>query len=352
MLIWLPLLLACSGPDSAPPEPERWWTIAVGERVVGSQWLARGGDGPGATVWLGQHYRWRLDGEAVDRRVRVRAERDGQGRVVALDRSDSDGQRSWAGEPAAWLELAALDGDLRPGMHRALDLDGLTVREVAVAPVEDGLVWSVDGVRTVARAGGRFSWGGLHAEPVDAEPVLEAVDPTTLFRRSVRSVDDPRSVHRVDWRVGEEARTTTRPLDIEVPRATRGLLTGWVRDVRRGLTHAPTPGSPDALLALQRGTGDCNEFAAVLVARAASDGFEARPVAGLVYLDGDRGPTLELHAWAEVDLGEPLGWVAVDPALDQPLADATHLPLARGQGIQAAVAVLAQGEPIELVSVR
>ena len=46
-------------------------------------------------------------------------------------------------------------------------------------------------------------------------------------------------------------------------------------------------------------------------------------------------PGLVPHAWVEVRLGER--WVAIDPALDQALADATHLPLTPGETLASEV---------------
>ena len=59
------------------------------------------------------------------------------------------------------------------------------------------------------------------------------------------------------------------------------------------------------------------------MALARAVGLPARPVAGLVYLDG----TFYYHAWAEVWLG---GWVAVDPTFGQFPADAAHVRLIVG----------------------
>jgi len=61
----------------------------------------------------------------------------------------------------------------------------------------------------------------------------------------------------------------------------------------------------------------------LFVALARAAGLPARPVAGLLYLDG----RYYYHAWPEVYLGD---WVAVDPTFDQFPADAAHLRLAVG----------------------
>ncbi len=44
-------------------------------------------------------------------------------------------------------------------------------------------------------------------------------------------------------------------------------------------------------------------------------------------------PALYWQAWAEVKAGNE--WIAVDPTLDQPVADATHVALGRGAQVDA-----------------
>ena len=88
----------------------------------------------------------------------------------------------------------------------------------------------------------------------------------------------------------------------------------------------------------------------MFVALAETRGLRARPVSGVVYTDqGAHGPGLDLHAWAEVDLGGRLGWTAVDPALGQSIADATHLKLGQDGDVAAAIPVLTSAAPIEIL---
>ena len=108
-------------------------------------------------------------------------------------------------------------------------------------------------------------------------------------------------------------------------------VTGGARDpaqVAAALTHrvartvVPSPSSafPMASAVLIRRRGDCDEHAVLFVALARALGLPARPVAGLLLVDG----RYYYHAWAEVYLGD---WVAVDPTLDQFPADVAHLRL-------------------------
>src|SRR5206468_233245 len=100
----------------------------------------------------------------------------------------------------------------------------------------------------------------------------------------------------------------------EPARAAR-LIHDWVHAHVR---EAVGSGVPSALGVLASERGDCNESTVLYVALARAAGLPARPVAGLLYLDG----RFYYHAWPEVYLGD---WVAVDPAADQFPADAAHL---------------------------
>lgn len=106
----------------------------------------------------------------------------------------------------------------------------------------------------------------------------------------------------------------------DVLEATRALV-DWVYTY---LEKEGTVSVPDALATLDAGRGDCNEHAILLVALLRAAGVAARPIAGVVYVDGK----FVYHAWVEVWLGGT--WMAVDPALGQVPADATHVTLAYG----------------------
>lgn len=80
---------------------------------------------------------------------------------------------------------------------------------------------------------------------------------------------------------------------------------------------------PSAVEVLKSREGDCNEHTTLFVALARSLGLPARIDIGLVYYKG----SFYYHAWPEVYVGR---WVAMDPTLGQPLADATHIKLLGG----------------------
>jgi transglutaminase-like putative cysteine protease len=77
-------------------------------------------------------------------------------------------------------------------------------------------------------------------------------------------------------------------------------------------------GAVNAVDVLTSRRGNANDQTALLVAMARAIELPARPVSGLVYLNG----RFYHHAWAEVFLDD---WVPVDPTHGQFPADASHL---------------------------
>ena len=70
--------------------------------------------------------------------------------------------------------------------------------------------------------------------------------------------------------------------------------------------------------------GDCNEHTYLFVALARSVGIPAQIRIGLVFSRG----AFYYHAWPSVWVGE---WLEMDPTLEQPVVDATHLALLEGE---------------------
>jgi hypothetical protein len=101
------------------------------------------------------------------------------------------------------------------------------------------------------------------------------------------------------------------------PAHVAAALTHWVAHT---VQAEPSTAFPQASAVLIRRRGDCNEHTVLFVALARALGLPARPVAGLLLVDG----RYYYHAWAEVYLSD---WVAVDPTLDQFPADVAHLRL-------------------------
>jgi hypothetical protein len=348
-LLLLLAICACT-PDVLirPAGDAAWFELRLGGARVGAEQRVLVSDG----AWRQSRYLWLLDGEehavVSTRRVRL----DDAGQVVRwVGRRQGEPLREWTG--AAWLpDLAVQHGQLPTGVLQILDTATLEVRQVPVTQRDGAWHWQWAGSSVEGRRDGSIRQGGLSLLPLAAEPTLRPVDPVALIRRPSRAIDNARSLKRARFRLDGREVIVDVPLDMELPVEVHKRLADLVATVRSQLVHAPAPGTPNALAALQSGRGDCNEFAAVFVALALSAGMDARPVSGVVYTDdGPEGPGLDLHAWAEVDLGD-LGWIGVDPALGQPLADATHLVLARGRDLEGALLFLTGGADVEIIQTR
>ena len=154
---------------------------------------------------------------------------------------------------------------------------------------------------TVRREAGRELDGGYSLPHPDSTPA-GAYDADFL----ITSVD-----RRIRIQAQQVAGTERDPAKVAA------ALTHWVS---RTVRSEPSTAFPQASAVLIRRRGDCNEHTVLFVALARALGLPARPVAGLLRVDG----RYYYHAWAEVYLGD---WVAVDPTLDQFPADVAHLRL-------------------------
>jgi len=95
----------------------------------------------------------------------------------------------------------------------------------------------------------------------------------------------------------------------------------WLfENIRKKITFS----LPSAVEVLDTREGDCNEHTVLFAALARALGIPSKQAIGLVYHKG----SFYYHAWPEVYVGE---WVAMDPTLGQPLADATHIKLLEGE---------------------
>jgi len=105
-------------------------------------------------------------------------------------------------------------------------------------------------------------------------------------------------------------------------------LNKWVFEE---VEKVPTLSVPNGLEVLHTMQGDCNEHTALFVSLARAEGIPSRIAAGVVFSDRVTGTgAFYYHAWPEVFLGDPVGWVAVDPTFGELPADATHIKLAEG----------------------
>jgi len=136
------------------------------------------------------------------------------------------------------------------------------------------------------------------------------------------------------------AATITRG-SIEPEVVTKRLI-AWVRDSIR--PHVSFEMSTPQHVLLTR-AGDCNELTQLFVALARARGLTARPVTGLLYVDGK----FYYHAWAEVLLKD---WVPVDPMLGQAPADAAHIRLMQGLALRTDLIRRWAGLDVNVVSVK
>lgn len=96
------------------------------------------------------------------------------------------------------------------------------------------------------------------------------------------------------------------------------LLRRWVY---KYLKKRPVVTLATASKIVERRVGDCSEHTILFTALTRGLGIPTKIHVGLVYLQG----RFLYHAWPVVYLEQQ--WVAVDPTLDQPIADATHIAL-------------------------
>jgi len=98
------------------------------------------------------------------------------------------------------------------------------------------------------------------------------------------------------------------------------LLLNWINT---NIKKTPTVSIPNSLDTLKMRQGDCGELSALFVGFLRSLGIPSYVNIGLVYLNS----RFFYHAWVSAFVGE---WIDIDPALNQPIADATHLTLREG----------------------
>ena len=102
------------------------------------------------------------------------------------------------------------------------------------------------------------------------------------------------------------------------------LLEQLVRLTHKQLRYSEDDPAGSVLQALEKGRGECTDYADLLTTVARAAGLPARTIYGLAYKDGSN-PAFMFHAWNEVFAnGE---WQALDPTWAQVRVDATHIPL-------------------------
>ncbi len=282
-----------------------------------------------------------------------------------------------AEEEAGRIEVAGGEGD-RPGAEAVrLRVRGektdrrilLTVEGVRLeTQLGPGMVLRREPAgRRAARRGGGADLSALSLTPPIDEPLglapsdvvrmvaeLEGLDPAALpsgarqtvvplgpERARVTVVRDPPPGRGA----GEEplprylASTARMPLHDEALRSAAARACGGATDplekarriagwVHRNLQKTGRIQLPSAADVLACGKGDCTEHALLCAAMCRAASVPARVATGLVYV-GDERKRFGLHAWVEAWADR---WRALDPALGEAAADATHIKLVEGLG--------------------
>lgn len=117
----------------------------------------------------------------------------------------------------------------------------------------------------------------------------------------------------------ELAREITQNEETKLDKVNR--LNDWVYHY---LKKRPVVSLSSALEILDGKQGDCSEHTTLFTTLTRSAGIPTKIHIGLVYLQG----RFLYHAWPVVNLDGQ--WIAMDPTLGQPVADATHITLLEG----------------------
>ena len=102
------------------------------------------------------------------------------------------------------------------------------------------------------------------------------------------------------------------------------LSAGLIDLTRSNLAYAEHRPAGSVLRALERGYGECVDFADLLTTLARSQNIPTRTVYGIAYSTLPT-PGFRFHAWNEILFEEH--WHALDPTWNQVVADATHISL-------------------------
>ncbi|MCP4580018.1 MAG: transglutaminase domain-containing protein [candidate division Zixibacteria bacterium] len=100
------------------------------------------------------------------------------------------------------------------------------------------------------------------------------------------------------------------------------LINSWVYS---NIKKEFSPDISNAFQTYKSGRGDCGEHSALATALLRAVGIPSRIAAGVVYWPDGGG--FSFHAWVEAYVGE---WIQIEPTLNEELANATHIMLARG----------------------
>lgn len=196
---------------------------------------------------------------------------------------------------------------------RTVVADGLTrgpaVSRMAVQVRENAAEWD-PGPDSLLQPGLSVGRGGIQVQMVSLDTTdntESAALPRWLGATPMMTLDDPQLQARVRSIVGQERR----------PDRIARVLAEWVS---RNVAAAGDPTLAPATSVLRTGRADVDGHTLLYVAMARAAGIPARPVSGLLLVDG----RFYFHSWAEIFLHR---WIPVDPTWNQFPADAGRLRL-------------------------
>ncbi len=331
----------------------------------------------GRTVTSDRAWKMTVDGAVVESASHSELVLDDRDRLISYARSGDFGSARQAGFAGAVFALEEARGPLKraaageEAVLNVLDTTSLSVVPATLVGSDGEVRYTLPHTSGALRVDAQGQWTEIRQGPVrivrgDVREVDSPPDIARLLGRPSEPIERPRGVRFLALDTPAGRVTVESPLRDEIGRPPvreadpahqrwlaaepgievgsdelvaivgplarvapdrRALVEALVPEVAKRLSSAPEPGLPSALGALARGSGNCNDHAALFVALARTAGVPARRVAGLLYLD-QPAPGFYPHEWAEVWMGDPVGWVPVDPAFEQVIADAARVPLA------------------------
>jgi hypothetical protein len=267
---------------------------------------------------------------------------------------------SAAGESERWVDrlgrLVSLRSASGPDLDRtafeiafnnfrARDTENVEPKTVVLASAiaaQAGLPADLGSATFVVRGIGNLVRGGTPRQEWAGDTVTITVDPDSSLETSYRMPYDADAL--AHYLADELPYTSENPfvqaqarLAVDGTRNPRTAVRRLIAWTNVELSKEVVPSVPAAVEILNARRGDAADHAALFVAMSRAVGVPARPLAGVVLIDG----TLYLHAWAEVFLGK--AWVAADPTFGKFPAGAAYVRLLEGSGtVPALVDRLAQ----------
>jgi hypothetical protein len=300
-----------------PPARTEWWSATVMGQQVGRQ---RRDFGPGQQVSWRSVFGFR-SGDDVQHVYRAQlASCDEAGCTLTT----AEGSRYYEGAviPEVWPPAGPRTGAILDGGGFTPSAE-LTVHDAGarlswLGPAGPVTVWLEDGAPWRSRLG-LVSWQREGEQAPGWERQVEPVDVGRLLAIPVARWPRARRSLIGEYTVDGQPVRVDVPTWAELP-AEREAVRALVMEIADAVRDEFVPGAIAG-----SGRGDCTEHALALVAAARERGYRARTAAGRVYVDGEEGGLLVLHAWAEIELGGR--YVGADAALRQFPADASHLRL-------------------------